>query len=111
MIDVNDYFSRGARSSSWHRCAKCYALVGSGELHICKKEPAANDPVNHPEHYQTADGIECIDAIAAALTPEQFAGFCRGNALKYLWRAGKKGSANEDLDKAIWYLERMKSAS
>ena len=65
------------------------------------------DPINHPEHYTayTADGIECIDAIEAALTPEQFIGYCRGNALKYLWRTGRKGGV-EDLQKAIWYLNR-----
>lgn len=65
----------------------------------------ANDPVDHPSHY-TAGGIECIDGLAAALTPEQFAGFCRGNALKYLWRAGRKGDVVEDLRKAAWYVDR-----
>lgn len=63
------------------------------------------DPVDHPDHY-TAGGIECIDALAAALTDEQFAGFCRGNALKYLWRAGRKGDVVEDLRKASWYVDR-----
>ena len=62
--------------------------------------------VNHPEHYQTDNGIECIDAIEAALTPEEFRGFCKGNALKYIWRAGRKGSALEDCRKAGWYVEK-----
>ena len=43
------------------------------------------DPVNQPPHYRQG-GIECIDAIAAALTPEEFAGYCKGNILKYVWR-------------------------
>jgi hypothetical protein len=64
----------------------------------------ASDPVNHPSHY-TAGSIECIDAIQAALTPEQFIGYCRGNAIKYIWRTDHKGGA-EDLRKAIWYLNR-----
>lgn len=67
----------------------------------------SDDPVNHPSHYCTAEnGIECIDAIEAALDPDEFAGFCRGNAIKYLWRAGRKGDVVEDLKKAEWYLRR-----
>lgn len=67
--------------------------------------PTTHDAVDHPDHY-TAGGIECIDALEAALTDEQFAGFCRGNALKYLWRAGRKGDVVEDLRKASWYVDR-----
>jgi hypothetical protein len=63
-----------------------------------------SDPVNHPDHY-TAGNIECIDAIQAALTPEQFIGYCRGNAIKYIWRADRKGGI-QDIQKAIWYLNR-----
>lgn len=65
----------------------------------------AADMVNHPPHYQ-ADGIECIDAIRAALGPDGFVALCRGNAIKYAWRAGKKGDAAQDLRKAAWYLNR-----
>jgi hypothetical protein len=64
-----------------------------------------NDPVNHPAHY-TQGEIECIDAIQAALTPEEFAGYCKGNALKYIWREQHKGGA-ESLLKAQWYLDRL----
>jgi hypothetical protein len=64
------------------------------------------DMVNHPPHYKTG-GIEAIDYIQAKLTPEEFAGFCKGNALKYISRAGHKGSAAEDTRKAIWYLQRL----
>jgi hypothetical protein len=63
-----------------------------------------SDPIN-PDHYQGA--IECIDALEAAMTPEAFSGFCRGNAFKYLWRAGRKGPALEDAQKAAWYLDRL----
>ncbi len=64
-----------------------------------------NDPVNHPSHYMRG-GLECIDAIETALTPEEFAGFCKANALKYLWRERGKGGT-EDLRKAAWYLNRL----
>ena len=63
------------------------------------------DYVNHPPHY-TAGTIECIDAIRAALGPEGFKAFCRGNSIKYLWRYNRKGG-NEDLEKAIWYTNKL----
>ena len=65
-----------------------------------------HDPVNTPSHYTRDGGIECIDALESALTAEQASGFRRGNAMKYVWRAGRKGSALEDLRKAEWYLKR-----
>lgn len=59
------------------------------------------DMINHPPHY-TATAYEPIDIIAAIGNP-----FWRGNALKYLCRAGKKGDAVEDLKKARFYIERL----
>jgi hypothetical protein len=59
------------------------------------------DPINHPAHYK-AGGIEAIDVIEA-FAP---ANFHRGNAIKYLLRAGRKGDAVTDLRKAVWYIER-----
>lgn len=64
------------------------------------------DMVNHPPHY-TDGGIETIDFIRAKLGPEGFASYCRGNALKYLSRIGKKGSGAEDARKAEWYTTRL----
>ena len=66
--------------------------------------PAAahHDPVNHPGHY--ADGmIETIDYIE-----DKKLGFHLGNAVKYISRAGKKDKSKEieDLEKAVWYLNR-----
>ena len=63
------------------------------------------DMVNNPPHY-TAGGIECIDAIQSALTPEEFAGYCKGNAIKYIWRMNHKGG-RESLAKARWYVNRL----
>ena len=65
-----------------------------------------HNPVNHPSHY-TSGPLECIDAIEAALTPEEFRGYCKGNALKYVWREKGKGG-NEDVAKAGWYLKRLR---
>jgi len=68
-----------------------------------------SDPVNSPEHYRQGD-IECIDAIQAALTPEEFRGYIKGNVLKYTWRERLKGG-EESLKKAQWYLRRLTDAS
>ena len=61
-----------------------------------------DDPVNHPAHY-TQGKIECIDFIL-----DKKLGFCRGNAVKYIVRAGLKDPAKEieDLEKAVFYLNR-----
>lgn len=47
--------------------------------------------------------IECIDAIKAALTREEFVGFCKGNVIKYIWRERDKGRLL-DIDKAASYI-------
>ena len=57
------------------------------------------DPINHPQHYQHPSGVECIQIT-------EHMSFLMGNAIKYIWRADSKGSAINDLRKAIWYLER-----
>lgn len=64
------------------------------------------DMVNHPPHY-TQGGIECIDAMQAALSPEQFKGYLKGAAFKYLWRLDHKDEAKENAEKAIWYMQRL----
>jgi hypothetical protein len=60
------------------------------------------DMVNAPPHYVGA--IECIDAIESLGIGQEF---CRGNAIKYLWRLGKKGDSLEDARKAQWYVNRL----
>lgn len=62
---------------------------------------AVADNVNHPAHYTAYKGIEVIQ-----LTEQM--NFCRGNAVKYIARAGLKDPDKEveDLRKAIWYIER-----
>jgi hypothetical protein len=78
------------------------------ELAIVEPAPAVNecltvDNVNHPPHYNQG-GIECIEAIKAALG-DGFAAYLRGNCIKYLWRCEHKGGI-EDLKKAAFYLDR-----
>jgi hypothetical protein len=64
------------------------------------EEEGMTDTVNHPPHYNAHPaGVECIDVV-------EHMTFNTGNAIKYLWRAGLKGDALEDLRKARWYVER-----
>jgi hypothetical protein len=63
------------------------------------------DPVEKPMHY-AAGNVECIDAIEAQLTPEEFRGYLKGNIAKYMWRERKKGG-KESLKKARWYLNKL----
>ena len=67
-------------------------------IEAMKKKP---DAINHPEHYggsdSTYEAIKVIDAWKLD--------FCLGNVVKYISRAGKKGSKLEDLKKAQWYLK------
>ena len=65
------------------------------------------DPVERPEHYLTG-GIETIDYIRAKLGDDGLVGYCMGNAIKYLSRAGKKDPDKiaQDLRKAAWYCNK-----
>ena len=69
-----------------------------------KEAYAGVDMVNNPPHYNEA-GVECIDAIAAALG-EGFEFYLQGNIMKYLWRYRYK-NGSEDLKKASWYLDKL----
>jgi len=57
------------------------------------------DAINPPHYQAHPSGVECI-------TVTEHMNFCLGNAVKYIWRAGLKGDAVEDLEKARWYLDR-----
>ena len=73
--------------------------VTQGKAKERKVKPKA-DMVNHPPHYTShPSGVECIQIT-------EHMGFNLGNALKYIWRADLKGSAVEDLEKAIFYINR-----
>jgi hypothetical protein len=67
----------------------------------------ANDPVNHPSHYEGNTSLECIDVMELVFGMDAVSDFCLCNAFKYLWRHKHK-NGKEDLDKARWYIERAK---
>lgn len=84
-----------------------YALTQAYRAKVDEIEamPSEPDMVNAPPHYRQG-AVECIDAIRAALTAEEFRGYCKGNALKYIWRERHKGG-DESLAKANWYLHKL----
>ena len=72
-----------------------FKLVQDAEKHEFKP-----NQVDHPSHYaKHPSGVECI-------TVTEHFNFNRGNAIKYIWRAGEKGDEIEDLKKAAWYIAR-----
>ena len=92
----------------------CNECVVEAELRFAGKAPKKGtiyikpDMVNQPPHYKVG-GIETIDYLQAKLSPEEYRGYLRGNALKYLSRAGQKDNTAQDYSKAIWYIERLLS--
>jgi hypothetical protein len=82
--------------------SKLPGLISEAE-HLEILKAMNNNSVNHPVHYNKhPSGIECIEIV-------RHMNFNLGNAVKYIWRAGLKGSRQakliEDLKKARWYLE------
>ena len=64
-----------------------------------QEENYLKDAVN-PNHYKAhPSGIECIQVT-------EHMSFNLGNAIKYIWRAGLKDATKQDLEKAIWYINR-----
>lgn len=80
---------------------EAFAKATGNQSHIGIEDPNADHPVHHPNHYTFYKGLEVID-----LTEQM--NFNRGNAVKYIARAGikKKDKEIEDLQKAAWYINR-----
>lgn len=67
---------------------------------LAANPPEGPDPVDRPAHYTgPVPGIECIEVT-------RHFDFLRGNAIKYIWRAAHKGNYTQDLQKAVWYLNK-----
>lgn len=84
------------------KCGRLFLKYDEKQYHLMDGAcpGVKDDPVNHPPHYtKHPSGVECIQVT-------EHMSFNLGNAVKYIWRAGDKGKLEEDLKKAIWYLER-----
>ena len=58
------------------------------------------DSVKKPKHYNVhPSGVECIEIT-------EHMNYCLGNAIKYIWRSSLKNKQTEDLEKAVWYIQR-----
>lgn len=67
-----------------------------------KNKKPKKDLVDAPQHYRRY-GMESIDAMRGVMSPDEFNGFLKGNAFKYLTRAGAKDALEQDLHKVCWY--------
>ena len=98
-FDIEDYYNT---KKIWDNV--CDNHTDYSSIKICPNDIAneLHDSVEHPAHY-TDGNIEVIDYIE-----DKKLGFCLGNAIKYISRAGKKDRSKEieDLEKAIWYINR-----
>lgn len=72
-----------------------------------KEKHEIDDPIWSPLHYKFGD-IECIDAIRASMSREEYRGYLKGTALKYLWRYNHKGKPLEDLEKEGYFSEKLR---
>ncbi len=64
--------------------------------------------VERPEHYNQDDSIECIDAIQAQLSHEEFIGYIRGTIAKYNWRMMQKHpDPTVDVGKIRWFISYL----
>lgn len=96
------------------KCPKCNAKFDAKEVAMFldgKSLTTEPEKVNHPAHYGGDTPYECIKVLDQWLTPQESLGFLKGNAIKYLSRAGKKEGATmaQDIAKAHWYTERLKA--
>ncbi len=64
------------------------------------------DEVNSPQHYQQGN-LETIEVIKGMLTQEEFLAYCAGSVTKYVSRYRYKETPSKDLDKAVWFLNRL----
>ena len=76
------------------------------ETNSTSSSKETNDPVNSPSHYNMLN-IEAINLIEMSMTEDDFLGYLKGNALKYITRHRRKGDGAKDIHKAIHYLEMI----
>ena len=100
-MSIND-----ATRFDWDRLREAHPPLDLDPWATMAEEEAEEDVVNNPEHYNTGT-IECIEAIRESMSSEAYAGYLKGNCMKYLWRYDYKGKQVQDLQKAGWYLRKL----
>lgn len=100
-------------------CGKCkYVQHYRNEAPCSTCEDCSNwegvemkEEINHPERYGGDTPYECIKVLKAWLSKEEYEGFLRGNAIKYICRLGKKDEKVQELKKARWYIDKLIESS
>lgn len=91
-------------------CYSAEVIWVKAETDFKDKLPGVSADMINPSHYKVG-GMETIDYLKAKLTPEEFRGYLKGNALKYLSRSNyKHEDPGEDYKKALWYVDRLNRA-
>lgn len=80
--------------------------AGRGVSQEIFEESLSEDNINNPQHYKQYT-LEAIEGIKGSMSKEEFQGYLKGAALKYLWRYKYKQAPVEDLRKAKWYLNQL----
>lgn len=83
-----------------------YVKVDPNEI-VEHTEPVTTSTVDHPSHYQSEHGMECIDEMVLVFGKEAVKNFCLCNVWKYRYRAADK-NGQEDMEKAHWYMAKYK---
>lgn len=68
------------------------------------------DPERVPTPHYMHEDFECIDVMRAISKQSEFRGYCRLNAIKYLWRLGEKDDPVKEVGKALDYLRWLKES-
>lgn len=105
IFEDNEWIMHGWRDSGIQHVGleSGFDIVSEWEEPTSELKESLTESVNHPNHYGGSDNpYEAIKVIEAWGLD-----FNLGNAVKYIARADKKGKKREDLQKAVWYLERV----
>jgi len=81
----------------------CDSCCASGN-YDCWEPNEEYETVNHPSHYTSGCGFECIEMMEMVFGKEAVIDYCVVNAFKYIWRHKQK-NGTEDIAKAEWYLK------
>lgn len=105
----------GAIDISIDEAAKLQTAFGVNMLSLasmCGNEKNAetlrSSDIDHPARYGGDTEYECIKVLKAWLSADEYRGFLKGNAIKYLCRLGKKDEPSKEIGKAAWYLDTLK---
>ena len=82
-------------------------VQGNIMAHMLCETVEKPEAVNHPLHYGGDTTYECVKVLKAWMSADEYRGFLRGNAIKYLCRTGKKDEIVQELKKSAWYINKL----